>query len=240
MTISKQGRVAGGNYGNTIYATPGQTVTWRIRVENRPSDQSYLAQNVVLSDTWPPIFDFITATVDPAFTTTVTAAQNTVIWDIGDIPTGDQLDFFITGTVAISADVCSAVATNTTRLTFGCDDGCTDGIVPQDTARLDAAPNIAVALSPDSLNTCAGNIPIIITNRGAAAYSTTLTLTLPSGYVYDHVVSAGLTPTEIISTPTSAPRFKWDTIPGHTGSSYAFTLVLGVKNSAGSGLCPSG
>jgi len=241
MGVIKVGRVAGGDFGETIYAAPGQTVTWRIRVYNNPTSRSYVAQNVVLSDTWPSNFDFITATL--GFTPTIITATRTITWNIGDMaPQVAPLEFFITGTVVMTGDACSGSTENRTRLTYGCDhDGCTSTAVPMDTAHLYGEPSLTVTLSPDPLPVCMGDIPITVRNYGVRAYSATLTVTLPSGYVYSHTVSSGLTLTQIISDAPDylEPQFKWDVIPGRTGSApYEFTLVLRVRNSGSSGDCP--
>ncbi len=238
MTVLKEGKVAGGNYGDIVFAAPGQTVTWRIQVDNRNTDRAYVAHNVILSDTWPPNFDFITATT--GFSPTLLLAARTITWNIGDVaPAAAPLFFYITGTVVLTDDACGAATVNAARLSFGCDfDGCTSDLVPQDTANLGTQPDPAVTVNPGPLQTCAGDIPILISNDGAAAYSATLTVTLPGGYVYSHTISSGLTPTAILTDPTS-PRFLWDVIPGRTTANpYQFTLLLRVRNSAASGTCP--
>ena len=238
MTLLKQGRGSSGGFGKVVYASPGETVTWRLEVDNRNTVNSYVAENVVLSDTWPVNFEFITATT--AFTPQVNIAERTILWPIGDIdPKDAPLVFFITGTVVLTDGACSPSTLNAANLTYGCDyDGCTNAIVPQDTATLGSVPDLATELSPDPLSLCEGDIPITIRNEGSAAYSTALTLTLPSGYVYSHTVSSGLTPTEILTSP-NAPQFKWDLIPGRVNSSpYEFEMIIRVKNSKSDGSCP--
>ncbi len=240
MNVEKDGRVTGGDFENGIDASPGQTVTWRIRVYNYPTSRSYVAQNVVLSDTWPFNFDFITAT--QSFTPTINPSTRTVTWRVGDMnPQAAPLEFFITGTVVITDGACSPSTTNRALLHYGCDfDGCTSSAVPMDTAQLGTVPELRTILAPDPLHTCEGDIPITIRNYGATAYTNTLTVTLPAGYVYSETVSAGLTPSETITTDPSAPQFRWDVIPGRVAPDpyYEFTLVLRVQNSGSSGACP--
>jgi uncharacterized repeat protein (TIGR01451 family)/fimbrial isopeptide formation D2 family protein len=238
LTIVKDGRGPSGAFGETIYAEPGDTVTWRVRVTNQPTERSYVAHHVVLSDTWPFNFQFITATASsPVFTMTVLTASNTITWNIGDIAVGDSLEFLITGTVATAGDSCQLQTINTSRLSYGCGDGCLTAIVPQDTAFLATGPNLQVILAPGPLQSCEGDIPITIRSLGTAAYSNTLTVDLPPGYVYSHIVGSGLTPTQIISNLNS-PQFAWNTIPGTTdGTPYEFVLTLRVRNDQTAGAC---
>ena len=237
MYVTKQGKVAGGTFGDTVYASPGDTIVWRIEAENVNSARSYLAQNVVLSDTWPANFNFITASLN--FPVNVIMASRTITWDVGDMLPGVTHYFYITGTVTLADDACTPETLNNTRLRFGCDfDGCTSALTPMDSASLTTNPALTVQLSPGPLNTCLGDIPITISNSGSRAYTNVLTLTIPAGYVYDHVVSTGLTITQIITDPTT-PVFRWDEIPGHTGGTpYEFTLVVRLRNSASTGSCP--
>jgi len=239
MTVLKQGRAPNGSWGKTIYATPGQTVTWRLEVDNRNTGRSYVAHNVVLTDTWPDTFGFITATLD--FTPTINLLQRTITWTIGDVyPQADPLVFLITGTVNAPLGACAAGSINRTRLTFGCGDGCTSEIVPIDTAQLESNPDLRVSIEPIPIQACSGDVPIRIRNYGAMAYSTVLTITMPPGYLYDGY-TAGLTPTQVVSTDLTAPVFKWDEIPGRPGSSdspYEFLLTLHLRSSGTSGGCP--
>ncbi len=237
MTVVKEGKVAGGQFGETVYAAPGETVVWRLRVTNNPTDRSYVAHNVVLSDTWPAQFQLTDYT--PTFTPLVDGANRTITWTVGDVERDETLDFFITGTVALADDSCATVTRNDTQLTFGCDNGCASSVVPVDSALLDSRPEVEVSLAPDALPTCEGDIRVTVRNYGAAAYSNTLTVTIPSGYVYSETISSGLALDGII-TDTTFPQFLWDRIPGRTGPNpYTFDLVLRVQTSGAAGTtCP--
>lgn len=237
MSLTKDGQVEGGTFGKTLYATPGQTITWRLRVRNLPSDQAYVAHNVVLSDTWPAIFNFITATT--AYTPHIDPASRTITWALGDVGIGSDIYFYLTGTVAVSSTACLASALNRAQLSFGCDDGCSSALVPQDSANLNTAPNLVLALAPLTFQLCENTITLTVRNQGAAAFTNTLTMTIPSGYVYDGLVSSGLTVTQIYTDP-SAPRFYWDLIPGSAPNQpYSFDLVVRVVNSGTVGTCPN-
>jgi uncharacterized repeat protein (TIGR01451 family) len=238
MTIEKLGQGPTGGYGKYVAANPGDQIVWQLRVENQNIDHPYVAYNVILSDTWPSNFQFVTATLD--FSPTFVLTDNTVLWNLGTVMPGIPLYFYITGTLTGAA--CQARTQNASRLSFGCADGCDSSIVPVDYAYVDSSPDLLVSLAPEPLQTCAGDIPVTIRNYGATAHTTTLTVTLPSGYVYSETVGSGLAPTEIISTPGSSPQFRWDTIPGRpdpvAGSYSEFTLTLRVRSSASSGACP--
>ncbi|HHN93608.1 MAG TPA: DUF11 domain-containing protein, partial [Anaerolineae bacterium] len=246
MEVVKDGKGAGETtFDDDIYVEPGQTIVWRLRAYNHPTDRSYVAHNVILSDTWPVNFNITAYTT--GYTPTISPATRTITWDIGDfVPQADPLVFYITGTVAGGS--CITPTENETQLTFGCDnDGCTSDVVPQDSARLHTLPDLDLALSSGPLESCSGDLVVTIYSYGSKAYTDRLTVTLPSGYVYDRLVSAsnGMSPTQIISgngTPSgSAPVFLWDEIPGRpTGSSsFSFDMRLRVHSVAGVGsLCP--
>lgn len=241
LTLAKQGRGPSGSFGKTVYAGPGETVTWRIQVQNRPTAKSYVAHNVVLSDTWPSNFSFVSAGSSLGFPFTVITSQNTITWDVGDIAVGQNLEFFITGTVSIADDACQLSTVNAARLTFGCDDGCTSANVPQDTANLVSRPILDLSIPPDPLLTCGGPITVTIRNSGAAAYSSTLTVTVPSGYAYSQTVTSTLGFDQVISN--SGPNqtsWVWQpiTIPGRVGDDpFSFNLVFEVQSSGAGGQC---
>jgi len=239
MTILKEGAVAGGSFGKRVYAEPGDTIVWRITVLNRLTDRSYVAHNVVLSDTWPYNFEFVTASTN--FTPTILPASRTITWAIGDMLPGFPEVFYITGTVGMSDTSCSPQTQNLTQLKFGCDNGCASSLTPIDTADLGSQPDLQLILDPTPINICSGDIPMTIRNYGVDAYSTTFTLTVPLGYVYDSIVSADLAPTTIFTNP-SQPRFYWDTIPGRPDltNPYELNLVVRLRNSGAAGAaCPT-
>jgi uncharacterized repeat protein (TIGR01451 family) len=239
LTLTKEGKGPGGAFGKTVYAGPGETVTWRMQVTNRPTQKSYVAHNVVLSDAWPANFEFISAGSTPAFPFTVITAQNTITWDVGDIAVGNTFEFFITGTVASNG--CSAATINATQLTFGCDSGCASDNAPQDTATLVSQPQLSLSIPPEPLLTCGGLITVTVRNEGATAYSSSLTVTVPSGYIYSQTITSGLTFDQVISNSgPDSTTWLWEpiTIPGRIGSTPAsFNLVFRVQSSGTAGQC---
>ncbi len=238
MTLLKRSSTDGVNWAERAYATPGEAVYWRLDVQNRFSARSYVAQNVVLTDTWPA--NFVISDTTPGYT--VDLASRTITWTLGDVPPGAAaLTFYITGTITEEVDACAESNLNRASLRYGCDDGCTSTNVPFDTADVWTVPDLEVIIDPSPVSLCGDEIPILIRNNGSRAYSTTLTVTLPSGhYVYSYTVSSGLMPSQVYSTPLESPRFVWDEIPGRTMSGpYEFVLTLRVDNYAGSGVCPN-
>ncbi|RME50451.1 MAG: DUF11 domain-containing protein, partial [Caldilineae bacterium] len=244
LSVEKQGKVMGGDFGDSVYANPGDTVVWRITVRNNPAARSYVARNVKLYDTWPAEFQFTSATSNTTYTYRL-SGTNTISWFLGDLQDdGKPYIFYITGTIPLSNNVCTLAATNTTRVTFGCDyNGCTGDVVPQDTASLVTRPNLEVFIPPDPLLTCGGNLTVRITNRGAAAYSSALTVTIPAGYVYSDTVGGAPAPNRIITGTGQNPVWVWDpiTIPGRSivapFDPYVMNLVFRLKNDVTAGQC---
>jgi uncharacterized repeat protein (TIGR01451 family) len=252
MQLTKRAVNAHGDVGSNIAANPGDTITWQLSLLNNDNGRSYPARHVILTDTWPANFHFITTTL--AFSPTIDEASRTITWTIGQVEVGRGFTFYITGTVENTA--CQLRTINYSRLYYGCDNGCIDGRAPMDSASLDSDPELEVVLNPLTLETCGGEIPITIRNYGAAAYTSTLVVTLPATYIYTGLVSytPGHAPTRIITGATGTnPQFEWDLIPerslGTSGginnptnaqiNPEQFTLVLGVKNSGVSGYCPT-
>ena len=238
LNVEKDGRVVGGEWDETVYATPGQTVTWRLLVENPSGFRAYKAENVVLSDTWPVYFDFITATT--AYSPHLQPASRTITWDVGDVALDENLYFYITGTVVTTdPTACSGQTVNNARLYFGCADGCTYEETPQDSANLDSVPNLSVDITPGPFSICEGDVELTISNEGARAYTNTLTVTLPGGYAaYTYTVD-GPAPDAVTGLNSSVLQFYWDELPGRTTSApYTFTTTLGIQNSGTSGACP--
>ncbi len=245
MEVVKDGHVDGEMaFDDDVYVEPNQTLVWRLQVYNHPTNRSYVAHNVVLSDAWPTNFSLTSYTT--GYTPTVDYAAHVITWEIGDFaPQVSPLVFYLTGTV--TGGSCVTPTENNTRLTFGCDnDGCTSDVVPQDSARLHTLPDLGLALAPDPWQACGGDLLVTINSYGSRAYSNRLTITLPSGYVYSETVSVsdGMTPTQIISTngtpAGAAPVFLWDEIPGRpTGSSaFSFDMRLRVRSVDATGTCP--
>ncbi|HDQ70514.1 MAG TPA: DUF11 domain-containing protein, partial [Chloroflexi bacterium] len=242
LDVLKDGRVdeEDSEWGKTVYATPGQTVTWRLQVINPSGSRAHVAENVVLSDTWPASFDFITATT--SYTYHIQDATRTITWEVGDVALDvENLYFYITGTVVATPTACLAQTTNRTSLKFGCDDGCTHDETPVDSANLYSAPILNVALTPETFSICEGDIELTIRNEGARAYSSTLTVTMPSGYqVYTYTLGPDApTPVSVTLLPDTAPEFYWDELPGRISADpYFFTMTLRVQNTGASGACP--
>ena len=137
---------------------------------------------------------------------------------------------------------CSAPTTNTAKLYFGCDDGCIHDETPHDSANLDSAPNLSVALAPETLSICEGDVELTLTNDGARAYSNTLTVTVPGGYeVYTYTLGPNAPSTDTVTgLPGAAPVFYWDELPGRTSTTpYTFTMNLSLRNSGTAGTCPA-
>lgn len=237
LTIVKEAGVAGGAYGAAAVANPGDTVVWRITVRNRPTEKSYVAENVTLSDSWDNTNTFSYTEHSsslPVTATSIFTAPNEILWDVGDIQVDETIRFYITGTVEEAGASCAASTVNTATLNFGCDDGCVSAIVPQDSAKLIASPILSVSLPLEPIGTCGGLISVTVRNYGAVAYSTTLTVTVPANYVYSSTTSAPLTPTLIPAGGDNPAVYIWTpiTIPAATAPNnpYVMNMAFTVRN----------
>jgi len=122
LEVEKVGKGPGGTFGETIYASPNEQVVWKVTVENKPTDHSYVARQVNLKDIWPSNFELAVGGIGSptGITHTVVTASRVITWHIGDMEKADIFDFYLTGTVRAAADACSEPTTNDTQLGSSC------------------------------------------------------------------------------------------------------------------------
>ncbi|MDM8528815.1 SdrD B-like domain-containing protein, partial [Anaerolineales bacterium HSG24] len=247
LNVEKQGKNALSDYEDTVVAAPGEQVVWRIKLENVPTDRSYVARNVVLTDIWPTNFE-LDSSVPLSVSTSSTATyeldivNRAISWYVGDLERGDSYYFYLTGTVKSAPDACSEPTVNNTGVSFGCDNNCTSTEAPQDSAELVSRPDLSLSMKPGWLPVCGDEITVTVKNAGARAYSTSITVTLPSVYVYSETTHVDI-PLDISTVHSiSETVWLWEPTDGITGATnsedpYEFDLVFQVKNNVDVGTC---
>lgn len=201
VTIQKDGRnvSTGGGWVETVNAEPGDTVEWRIRISN---DGDITAQNVEFWDTLPSNMTFTSISPAPSGGSGTQADP----WIHGNLDVGITATYLVQGTV--DANECTEnPTTNTACVWYGCSDNPTTldvdpCRVPQvcNDARLRTTSQFNISQIIGTFTTCEGEITITVYNRGPTAYNVVITSFLPSGFVYDSMIS-GPVPTDL-SDPT--------------------------------------
>ncbi len=240
ITMSKQGRNASRGqttYVNTVGGEAGDTIVWRVLITNAAA--AFKAKNVVISDVLPSNMSANTPTATSAVGT-ITTSAGLVLWDVGILPAdGFNRTLLITGTID-ATDTCEITTENLATLLYGCDSGCRALPITATAMLTGTIPALGLQF-PDltQFNVCGDPITITITNPGAKAFNVVLSDTLPSGYVYDGLISATTTPSGTFTADMSQTVvFTWAVLPAATTT----TLVISVAHggaATGANLCVS-
>lgn len=159
---------------STIYASSGDVVRWTISLGStgdRP------AQNVTLKDVLPS--NTVWHSAYPENDSGKGTMADPLVWSLADIPAGE------TRIVRLNATIKSCDATTTDRATISW--GCCPSTPILATASLVTRPSASA--SPDieqlsELDTCGGDVTLVISNTGARALVANITNVLPLGFVY--------------------------------------------------------
>ncbi|MGC1121208.1 MAG: hypothetical protein WBA22_08945 [Candidatus Methanofastidiosia archaeon] len=192
VSIIKDGRnVTAGQatYTNTVNAEPGDLIEWRIRISNTGASTAY---NVEFWDVFPSNLTF--SSVAPAPPGGGSGAQADP-WVHGNLLVGQTVTYYVSATV--DANECTASpTTNTACVWYGCNDNPTTPAVdpcrePQscDTGLLRTTSSFTISQTLGTITTCDGEITVTVRNNGPTAYNVVITSDLPSGFVYDSMVS---------------------------------------------------
>jgi uncharacterized repeat protein (TIGR01451 family) len=206
ISIVKDGRnlTTGSGWANTVNAEPGDTVEWRISIENNGAVD---AQNVEFWDLLP---SNMTLTSGPGLSGSGTQADP---WVHGILQTGHDVTHYIQATV--DADECTEnPTTNRACVWYGCDDNPTTPNVdpcrePEtcDNGRLRTTAHFTISQILGTITTCDGDITVTVTNNGPPAYNVKITSDLPVGFVYDSMIF-GSNPTP--DPPADPTQPVWD------------------------------
>ena len=206
LTIQKDGRnitTAQINYTNTVNAEPGDIVEWRIQISN---DGDITAHNVEFWDLLP---SNMTLSSGPGLPGSGTQADP---WIHGDLNVGETATYYIQATVDVNGCT-DPPTTNTACAWYGCDDNpATTDIdpcrMPQvcDNGRLRTTSQFNINQTLGTITTCEGDITITVHNLGPKAYNVVITSFLPSGFIYDSMIS-GPDPTP--DPPTDLTQPVW-------------------------------
>ncbi len=212
---------------NPVYAYPGDTLRWEVDVTN--IGQQHVL-NLWVTDTLPANFNYLSSNLGG------THSGGKVTWALSGAPVlnvGATQTFVITGTVTNL--VCSDTQ-NQALAVFGCSAGDVCAGLPANTDfTLQTRPNAFSLTSSGNLSTCGGLITVQIDNNGAPAANVYLTDTLPTGYVFDGLVSATTTPNVLPASGSAQPVFGWS--GGNLLPRGITTLVFRVRNSVSAGAC---
>jgi uncharacterized repeat protein (TIGR01451 family) len=200
LSIVKDGRnvTQGGGWTDTVNAEPGETVEWRIRISNTGA---CTAENVEFWDVLPANMTFSSIAPAPPGGGSGTAGDP---WVHGDLLVAQTVTYLVQATV--NGNGCTEnPVTNTACVQYGCDDGCR---MPQvcDTSRLRTTAQFTISQSLGVITTCDGEITVTVQNNGPTAYNVVITSNLPSGFVYDSMVSG---PNPIPDPPADLTQPVW-------------------------------
>ncbi|MBU0704066.1 MAG: DUF11 domain-containing protein, partial [Chloroflexi bacterium] len=232
MAAQKVGRniTTGSGWGDITYAEPGNTVQWRITVNNDGGSDAPLT---TITDTLPSNTSYVSAYPAPT-----SQSGGVVVWDIGTLTAHTSRVFTVTATVNMS-ECTSADTTNVVTATWGCPSPvCRRIATTQASLRTRPLlyPSIITDLPPATLHQCGGVITATLNNAGLSAYDVTMTDTLPLGFVYSGTVGYSTAPSGTVDLG-QAVVYTWAVLP--TGSTY---VAFEVVNDAAGGWCaaPSG
>ena len=159
---------------STIYANSGDVVRWTISLS---STGDLPAQNVTLRDVLPA--NTVWHSAYPQNDSGKGTMADPLVWRLPDIPAGQ------TRTIRLNATVmsCDATTTDSANVSWGCCPS-TPALA---TASLVTRPSASA--SPDieqlsRLDTCGGDITLVIGNTGALALVENVTDVLPLGFLY--------------------------------------------------------
>ena len=184
LAVTKQVRNAtfGGGFGATAFAGAGDTLAWRVVVQNNGPQR---VTNLFVEDQLPSGFSFTTANPTPS---SQTGSPPLLKWHQAGgqtLAAGSSLTYLITGTVASNA--CSVNTLNVGRATYGCStsDICLTVPVTAGVA-FDTKPVLTVSPQNATIDQCSGG-PVIINfaNNATRAQNVVVTYTLPSGVAYN-------------------------------------------------------
>ena len=271
ITMRKDGRnVTEGDsvFTNAIFGEPGDTLEWRIRIEN---NGDVAADNVELTDTLPTNVTFDSISRDTTnFSDTPELSGSSPTWTLNSsIPAGSTAGYLLRATV--NTDGCGADLNNTAEVSWACTPSAEpeDRIVSpsrnSDTSILATQPSVTVADISQTITdftTTGGTVTITLEIAGAPMYNVTLEDDLTARFE----VAGPISYSDDLPTPEASPgagtsgnaplTWEWTSNPispgTHTisfpiqnatdacddGSELLSALTLTYEDACGNGLGP--
>ncbi|MCS7061955.1 MAG: hypothetical protein RMN25_12440, partial [Anaerolineae bacterium] len=217
----------GSPFSGLTYASPGDVVVWQLWLTNTSSSPAF---NLVTTDTLPANVVFVSASPAPSG-----VSGGVITWSVGTLTT-TTWTALVTTTVVGGACTITDVQ-NVFAATWGCDDGCRQGITATASLRTRPVfdpPSFTTDIAPNSLSRCGGLITLTLVNNGPPAWNVYLTDTLPSGYFYQATVFSSTAPSLLPTPGVSVPVWGWT---GGISLPTGVTTITFLVNSGLSGVC---